>query len=590
MQIQIAYLISNSGHRIIVPWCYRTTDLMDIFETLLPGPTLKKIATMFMSRQFEQLLHAPEIFQLLSRRCIWCDETVELKHAMAHLRVAHSFDIQRLQVIIRQLAAVATQDHQGFWCSFCGELLPSGERDDDISPLPEKHMQQCTYIKLVALMLSYPVWHKKAYQPYQWPTTNEVERAYQRMHLSLVQYNVCPSAQHDTLGAAFEPLADCGIQSLSDPQFLELAKYTCLMCTRSFFTPWKFVQHLYTHNYRQMDTHFCLHRLQLRCAEPCPFCDSSKHLPQLAGICPTLLNLATFLVNGSAEPYGRGNRYVETHPYPGPDDKAGADSQRWTAGQEAQAEQRATGQQLQAVLRRPVRDGGQTGTSNRIEPSCPSSRTPVFTAHQPGSGEHHPCHDGRDETVASDRQEAATETPPSRSHDGHSEKPSRNPDEVRPKGSSLEGRDEDAPPERNRSDALPSLGSIHQTTQIEPRGHTEHGGGGAGSAEHLQTGARSNNKAQGSTGQSGALAVAAEQQKSARDLGGSAQTVLSQHLAAYSLPNSTPVQTAPPWPKASSSSWHVDHKSVVEPKEPLLHQLLCAELGMGGCSDRQHRN
>lgn len=167
MQIQIAYLISNSGHRIIVPWCYRTTDLMDIFETLLPGPTLKKIATMFMSRQFEQLLHAPEIFQLLSRRCIWCDETVELKHAMAHLRVAHSFDIQRLQVIIRQLAAVATQDHQGFWCSFCGELLPSGEHDNNISPLPEKHMQQFTYIKLVALMLSYPVWHKKAYQPYQ---------------------------------------------------------------------------------------------------------------------------------------------------------------------------------------------------------------------------------------------------------------------------------------------------------------------------------------------------------------------------------------------------------------------------------------
>ena len=166
---------------------------------------------------------------------------------MAHLKVCHHYDINMLKEITKQLAAVAAQDHQGFWCSYCGELLSSGEIDDDIAPLPAAHMPECAYVKLVTLMISFPVWHKKPFQEDQWPTLHEVARASQQMQRSLMQFNVDPSAPVDTLGSSFESMAESGLVLMSDPPFLQAAKYRCLMCQRSFFTPWKFVQHLHTH-------------------------------------------------------------------------------------------------------------------------------------------------------------------------------------------------------------------------------------------------------------------------------------------------------------------------------------------------------
>ena len=74
MQTQIAYLLHTSGHKVIVPWAFRTTELLDIFETMLPGPTLQKTASLFISRQFEQILLSPDVYRLLTQRCIWCAE------------------------------------------------------------------------------------------------------------------------------------------------------------------------------------------------------------------------------------------------------------------------------------------------------------------------------------------------------------------------------------------------------------------------------------------------------------------------------------------------------------------------------------
>ena len=75
-------------------------------------------------------------------------------------------------------------------------------------------------------MLSYPVWNKRPYQPNVWPTTAEAERAYQCLHLKLMQFNVSPSDNLDTLGAAYEPLVECGLYMMSDPKFYGTGKDT----------------------------------------------------------------------------------------------------------------------------------------------------------------------------------------------------------------------------------------------------------------------------------------------------------------------------------------------------------------------------
>ena len=548
MQTQIAYLLQTSGHKVIVPWAFKTTELLDIFETMLPGPTLQKTAALFISRQFEQLLHSPDVFRLLTQRCVWCAEAVPLKQAMAHLRVCHHYDISMLQEITKQLAVVAAQDHQGFWCSFCGELLPSGEIDDDIAPLPANHMPDCAYVKLVTLMISFPVWHKPQFQEHQWPTLHEVERANQQLQRSLMQFNVDPSAPADTLGSSFEPMAESGLVLLGDPSFLQTAKYTCLMCQRSFFTPWKFVQHLYTHNFRQMDTHLCLHRLQKRIKNPCPFCDASKHLPQLAGICPTLLNLAIFLTNGSSTAPGRGQRYLErcvdTRTTGNPENSA----QRGAVQQETQNQQRSKGQQtLQAVIRRTLGNGRQTGLENGVEPQCPATGASVPSAHQPGSGEHTGHHDGRHTEVAPVEQSLAASTQPGGAHDGDSSNQGRGTDGSGSQGCSSQRGCKDALDHRDGPNAILEMGSNRSDVEAELRGNPQHGGDDQRGAEHLQTcsGPHDNTsfpqsgQAQGTAGQIGPVALDAELQESARGLGRNTQAVLSQHLAAYSLPNST---------------------------------------------------
>ena len=548
MQTQIAYLLHTSGHKVIVPWAFRTTELLDIFETMLPGPTLQKTASLFISRQFEQILLSPDVYRLLTQRCIWCAEAVTLKQAMAHLKVCHHYDINMLKEITRQLAAVAAQDHRGFWCSYCGELLPSGEIDDDIAPLPAAHMPECAYVKLVSLMISFPVWHKKPFQADLWPALHEVERASQQMQRSLMQFNVDPSAPVDTLGSSYESMAESGLVLLSDPPFLQAAKYRCLMCQRCFYTPWKFVQHLYTHNFRQMDTHLCLHRLHKRVKDPCPFCDASKHLPQLAGICPTLFNVTIFLTNGSSTTPGRGQRYLEGNLDPRTTGATEASHQGRAAQQKAQAKQGQQGQQtLQAVIRRSLGNGGQTCPENRIESQCLATGASVYPAHQPGPWQHLGHHDGGHPEVASVGQDPAAETQSGSPHDGDASHQSGNTAAVRSELSSQTRSTENAVDHRDRSHAVPEMGPIESNAEADYRGDTQHGRDSSRDPKSMQTCPRPYDHTEvpqphqnkGPAGQSSSLAVDAELSQSAGGLGRTAQAVLSRHLAAHSLPNTT---------------------------------------------------
>ena len=265
----LALMINDDAPGIVVPWHYRATDLMDVLAPMVSEPVLSKVTTLMMTRRFEDVLLSTEIYQLLTQRCMLCDIVLPLHCARTHIRVAHNFDLKCLEVITDQLAACAAQTHFDHWCNFCGQLLPYDLNDDNLTPCPEQHLKECDYIALVAMLLSYPVWYKKPYVPDAWPTVDEVERGSHETHLQLMQFNALPSDQADALGTSYEQLAACGFFMMSDPKFHERLQYQCLMCDRRFFTPWRMFEHLQSHNYRQLDTFMCSHRLHLRCQQPC---------------------------------------------------------------------------------------------------------------------------------------------------------------------------------------------------------------------------------------------------------------------------------------------------------------------------------
>ena len=70
-----------------------------------------------------------------------------------------------------------------------------------------------------------------------------------------------------------------------------------------FFLSEKFAKHLNEqHNYRQLKTLMCRHRLELQGQTPCQFCSADQH----SSHCLPLLNLAVFLIHGyGSRDYGR---------------------------------------------------------------------------------------------------------------------------------------------------------------------------------------------------------------------------------------------------------------------------------------------
>ena len=68
--------------------------------------------------------------------------------------------------------------------------MPCIEANFDITPQPEKHMFECQYITMVAVMLALPMWRKQPYVPGDWPPPDEVERARHGLEKQLIQFNV----------------------------------------------------------------------------------------------------------------------------------------------------------------------------------------------------------------------------------------------------------------------------------------------------------------------------------------------------------------------------------------------------------------
>ena len=567
LHIQIALILRQCDMRITVPWSFKPTDLMDIFDMLLTGPALKRVTWMLLTRQFEQLLLSSEVHQLVSRYCLWCDEAVPLSRALVHLRVRHHFDVSILQSLIQQLAEVAALHHQGHWCSYCNEILPFDQDDGEIVPNPEGHMVSCSYITMVAVMIAHPVWYKTKYQPDVWPTLQQVERVRRSHDLRLMQYNASDSALFTPFGQAFEPLALSGIYMLSDPLFLDDCKFRCLLCNQLFFTSWKFMQHLQAHNFRQLDTQFCYFRLQLRCITPCQFCGLPEHSKQLAGICLTLFNLAVFLSHGPTECLGSGQRYLEPHPDKGPNGRdlgsqGRANSQKAQNRQKPAAEETTEGGQ-----RRSSQDGGQIGPAHGDHHEHVPSGASVPDLHATGSGQHHPCPTSGHTGMASIGQSPSTQTSPHQPVVGNLEEQIGPADKSGTTGSDMARMSAVGDHRCQRESSLPPMGGVVEDAEADYGSTALFAGGGARGGERDPLGTRSHHDSEISLTdqddrqqrQDTALAVDDQQPKPAGSLAYSAQALLACHLATYPHPNETSISGSEPVGQADPA---VDRRTV----------------------------
>ena len=300
---QLALLAASFNWQVVVPWPFSSTQLTDLLSVLLPDDAMRRIAMALMTRNFHKLWQDPALTQMLRTRCLLCQEAVELKSLKAHLFVFHRITADRVAYLAEQLSVVYAALQSTDWhCDWCNEVLPSYEMDYDIQTCPIEHMPHCPFVIQMALLLMMPVWTKPALTPFVWPTHEAIRAAQRQEELRLWQYNVTSS---DTFGLAVDLLAQCGLMQIQDPMLGDSLTYRCLCCHKCFFTAPKFDEHLHReHNFLQMQTLMCYHRLALRCHDICQFCGCSQHLKQ----CIALLNLAVYLTNGLGIRGKRGNR------------------------------------------------------------------------------------------------------------------------------------------------------------------------------------------------------------------------------------------------------------------------------------------
>ena len=82
---------------------------------------------------------------------------------------------------------------------------------------------------------------------------------------------------------------------MQDPLINENIRFRCLLCGRCYYVAQLFANHLHReHNFLQMQTLMCYHRLTLQCGSKCQFCGFTH----TSEPCIPLLNLAVFLING----------------------------------------------------------------------------------------------------------------------------------------------------------------------------------------------------------------------------------------------------------------------------------------------------
>ena len=292
--LQLAIIAASFNWQVIIPWPFTTQELTALLADVLPCAAFQRISMALMTRNFHLLWDDSELLGLLATRCLICQEAVELSHIQAHMVVQHQITADKLKYLTHQLSAVfAHRSLAEERCDWCNELFPTYLDPEDILQVdPHAHLQRCPMISQLALLLMHPRWSKPALQTLTWASQEQIAETRRLHELKNWQFNVSTS---DTFGLSMELTAQCGLQLLEDDMIAGMVNHKCLLCGKAFFFPQHMIKHLHLdHNFLQYQTHMCYHRLLLRCQDPCQFCGFKQHSAQ----CPTLLNLAVFLLNG----------------------------------------------------------------------------------------------------------------------------------------------------------------------------------------------------------------------------------------------------------------------------------------------------
>ena len=420
---QLAILANDYQWPLVLPWSFCSTDLVQLLGDLLPLPKLKTVCMDLMTRNFHRLWNDRDLLWMLSTRCLLCQEAVELRHIKAHLFVAHRVDATRVKCLTQQLswvyADLLTDEHH---CDWCNEVLPFYFNDMDAVMDPVGHLNTCPMVIQMALLLMMPRWSKPSYQPFTWPSQDDIEAGHRQLALKLWQFNARPS---DTYGADLDLLAKCGLELLQDAWIAGRVSYQCLLCGKTFFLPHKFETHLHMqHNFMQFRTLMCLHRLELTCETPCQYC----HFPQHSKSCLPLLNLAVFLINGHGvrgarwARCGRGSVGQSAHegtalrPEHSQPSRPG---EQTTTSQQHQGEESTSAQRLGVGAQADSGSIDTPGVEARGHTQLNPDGSTVCPLHLPGTGLSAARALDAEPTMASGRSDGASETSPG-AHDDYS--------------------------------------------------------------------------------------------------------------------------------------------------------------------------
>ena len=300
---QLAFVIQDFNWQVLIPWTFTSVELTAVLEPLLPLPVLLRVTMAMMTRNFHRLWEDTDLQRMLNHNCLICQEEIPMERLMAHLVAAHGVTDARIRYLTFQLCTVFAQlMTTGGHCEWCGAVLPCRIEGDELVEYPEEHLFNCPQVIQYSILLMMPVWSKPPLTALCWPTHEAIAAAQRQEDLKLWQFNAEPS---DTFGFSVDLLAQGGLLLALDPMISEMMNHKCLLCHKLFFSSQRFYEHLHRmHNYLQMLTLMCYHRLELRCNMPCRFCGHQHH----DQTCLPLLNLAVFLTNGYGIRGKRGNR------------------------------------------------------------------------------------------------------------------------------------------------------------------------------------------------------------------------------------------------------------------------------------------
>ena len=377
---QLAVIGRQAFMPMMLPWTFRTTELISFLGDLLPLPALRRVCWSLMTRDFSSLWTDPDLLYLLKHQCIACGEVHTLSSIEAHLNYEHQFTRARAHAVLVQLCAIFVQAHSdSHFCDHCGEMLPSELDDFELVALPERHLKYCPLMLHFAVLLMHPVFHKPAYVPLQWPTPQEMALAHQHQELQREMFN----AGSSIYGFAYETLVRCGLRLIQDEMIHEALAFQCLLCQKKFFMPSTLQKHLQSHNYKQLQAMWCYLQLGAQLL-PCDFCAQDTH--PLPPQCTAVLNVAIYLANG------RRPRQCETALAGSVD---GQTNDRLGIGLRQQGEQRSLQQKTQKANHTVTTFfRSQTEGSNRA-PAQPGASMPETRRHlecTAGGASIHPSH------------------------------------------------------------------------------------------------------------------------------------------------------------------------------------------------------